>query len=236
MHKKMMMHVLFLALTISNVAISQKIIRRTNKFVLIEIAPLTGIKIGTQFDVYHSSSKYPDQKIGRIKVIKFQGSKCAGEIISENDKFPITAGDFLKLTESKNEVASNAFNQEDLTSNQHQTQLYKRKSNALERYLSIGAGIVSCGLGYTFNNKANSIFADYKDAKTAEDATRLYNDAVKYDKNTNIALGVGAGLIVLGVIYPLLKSNSTTNPKYSFDIYSNHDKIQVAVRLPFNLH
>jgi hypothetical protein len=142
----------------------------------------------------------------------------------------------LKLTPSKNEVASDAFDDEKLSSNQPQTQLYTRKSNALPRYLSIGAGILSCGLGYSFYNKANTIYSDYKNAKTADDATRRYNDAVKYDKNTNIALGIGAGLIVLGVICPLLKSNSTANPKYSFDIYSNHDKIQFTVNLPLNLY
>jgi hypothetical protein len=229
-------HALYLVLIITNVALSQKINRRTNKFVLIEIALQSGIKIGDQFDVYHSSPKHKDQKTGRVKIIKFQGGKCAGEVISENVKFPISAGDFLKLTPPNNEIAFDAFNEDILKSNQPQRQYYSRKSNTLPRYLSIGAGILSCGLGYSFHNKANTIYSDYKSAKTADDATRLYENTVKYDQNTNIALGVGAGLIVLGVIYPLFKPNSTANPKYSFDVYSSNDKFQVNVNLPLNLH
>jgi hypothetical protein len=217
MYKKTMLLVLFLALIITNGALSQKIIRRTNKFVLIEIAPQSETKIGDQFDVYRNNPKYQDRKIGRIKILKFQGGKCAGEITIENEKLPIASGDFVKLYQS-------------------QTQLYIKKSNNMPRYLSIGAGIMSCGLGYSFYDKANNIYGDYKSAKKAEDATRLYNDAVKYDKNTNIALGVGTGLIVLGIIYPLIKSNSAANPKFAFNIYSNYDKIQLTVNLSLNLY
>lgn len=236
MYKMRMIYVLFLTLIITNGVWSQKIIRRTNKFVLIEITLQSEIKIGDQFNVYRSGLKFQDQMIAKIKILRIQGSKCAGEIISESEEYPINVGDFLKLTHAKNETTLDTFNDENLTLNQSRTQLYTKKSNNLPRYLSVGAGILSCGLGYSFYNKANTIYSDYKSAKTAEDATRLYNDTVKYDKSTNIALGIGAGLIVLGVIYPILKSKPSSNPKYSFDIYSNYEKIRVTVNLPLNMY
>jgi hypothetical protein len=236
MLKNRMFNVIVLLLISTNGVWSQKVVRRTKNLVLVEITFRTGIKVGDQFDVYRKDGEYQDQNVGKIKLLRFQGVKYAAQIVSENSKYPIRTGDYLKITRTENEIASDAFMEENLTSSHSQTQYYAEKSNNLSKYILFGSGILSCGLGYSFNSRANSIYDDYKNAKTAEDATRLYDDAVRYDRNTNIAVGMGAGLIVFGVVYPILRPHTVTTPKYSLSIFSSSNQIQFSFDFPIKIY
>jgi hypothetical protein len=219
-------------LLFSNSVLPQNIIKRNKQYVLADIGPDSGIKIGDQISVYRNSANGQDLKIGLIKIVRFQAGKCAGQVINENIGNPINSGDFLKLTPNQKDNTLSILNEENSPIQQPSKQIYTSKTSYQPKYLSLGAGLLTCGLGYYFNQKANKIFDDYKKAKTADDATRLYNDTVKYDKITNITIGVGAGLVVWGVISPIFKSHSASDQTISFNIYTNYNKIQIAMNIP----
>jgi hypothetical protein len=221
-----------LVLVITPSTFSQNVVTRRNKYLLIQIPPSADIQLGDQFDVSRKAAGKRIQKVGTARVVKIQGNKCACEIVSENTRVPIQSGDFMQALQTPADMEID-FLKDDYADNKpvNINTGHKRDNNSL-KYLTIVAGAASCGLGYYYNDKANDIYKDYKAAETAQDASRLYKRTVNYDKNTNLAVGVGGGLIVLGVVYPLLRSYLTSHSSYSLDVDADHDRVRLSLNVP----
>ncbi len=87
-------------------ASSQTIIKVKGSYVLINTAERIG-EINEKIYVYRGSSA-TQVKIGRIKILKFQGTQTAGQIIYEKSDNKISVGDFvLQKNEDLNKSTNN---------------------------------------------------------------------------------------------------------------------------------
>lgn len=156
-----------------------KIVRISQKYVLLNPGNPYELNIGDKLPVYKPSTSGEFQKSGEIKIVTFQNGQYAGKIIKEINPFKIVVGDFLGKPEYKSGVSN------------------------LLTYGSLGIGITATGLGYWFNYRADRIYSDYISAETTKDAIRLYDNTVKMDKQSKIAYDIGGGMIAIGILYQL---------------------------------
>lgn len=210
----------------------QDVVTRKNKYLLIKLPSYAVVKPGERFDISRKTAGKRIQKIGTARVVKIRGNRCACEIVTENSRSPIRVGDFMESLQSSSDIEMDLMGDDYSGGESLNVRAGSRRDNQALRYLTIVAGAASCGLGYYYNDKANDIYKDYKAAQTAQDASRLYKRTLNYDKNTNLALGVGGGLIALGVIYPFLKPHMTSNSNYSLDVEPVYDGMRVSLSLP----
>lgn len=200
---------LFIFLMLSDITYAQTILKRSKKYVIVNIDETFGLKVNDQVNVYKKINTEDIQNVGAIKIVLFKKGKCIGQVVSESPHFPITTGDFVSLqenfTKKKNRYASS-----DSPSSS--------RSNFLS-YLSMGTGILASGLGYYFYDQANQSYQNYEAATNSQDAVKLYDETASFDNKSKISCGVGGGLIIVGIIsYLMNRDNPQPKPNKTFSI------------------
>lgn len=224
---------LMLVLVFTASAFSQTVVTRRNKYLLIQVPQSADVQVGDKLDVSRKAPGERLHKVGTARVVRIRGNKCACEILTENTRSPIRVGDSTESLQSPADMDIDFLEDEYTPENRSvNIQPDRKRDNHSLKILTIVAGAASCGLGYYYNDKANDIYKDYKAAETAQDASKLYKRTVNYDKNTNLAVGIGGGLVALGVIYPLLKPHFTSSSGYSLDVNADYNRVRLSLNLP----
>ncbi len=182
--------IVLLAILLSDIAYPQKIVRIVKSHVLIDTNKTSGLKIGNKVNVFRKLKSGQMINNGKLKIVMFKQGKTVGKIISQHPKYKITVGDIISIPERKEGVYSPTLS-----------------------YLSIGAGLIACGLGYYYYDQADQMYTDYVAASTLRERDRLYNKTSStYDNNSNFSYGIGGGLIAFGIIYYFINRNIEPPP------------------------
>lgn len=93
---------------IFNVAYAQTIIKIVKPYVLIKnVAESFGLTISDRVPVFRKMNSGTVSRVGEIQIVKFVPGRCAAKIVSEDDGYQISIGDFIDLsTESNNLISS----------------------------------------------------------------------------------------------------------------------------------
>ena len=197
----------FIFLILTDFGYSQTILKRSKKYVIVDIDETFGLNPNDRVNVYKKLITDDIQNVGTLKIVVFKKGKCIGQILSESPQFPIEAGDFISMennfSKKKNKHSSAALSS-------------SSKSNFLT-YLSFGTGIIASGLGYYFYDQANQTYQNYEAATNSQDAVKLYDDTISHDKKSKIGFGVGGGLIAVGIISYLV---NRSNPQPQSNTFS----------------
>ncbi len=186
--------VLFVLL-LTGTLFSQEIVRINRPYALVNLNENSGVKVGDEMLV---SRNLPDGtviKVARVQVLLFRDNNCAVKIISENTNYPLEEGDTLTLPSSASLRRQPA--QQQGSNQSRNIQMGPMRDQWLS-YVSVSAGLVLGGLSYYFFDQAEQT------EDTMPTSQEHYNELVdkveKYDTRSNICMGVGAGLIVYGVV------------------------------------
>lgn len=301
----------------------QVVIKRIQKYVLLDIDESSGVQIYDCFDLYRKDNHWGETNVGRIRIIRFQSGKCAAQIIEEDIESPIIEGDFIKLqsaeAESDNsktetfildepsykimrrngdyvlidadksagfkvdkmypirsllhekdehEVGvikitqffnnrfigrvlnerSNHFvakgdrvipvpieNQKSSASGKPLVVMNQNKNHLLT-YSALTGGLVAAGLSFFFYEQMNKKHDEYELATTSEDASRLYDETLKLYDNSQIALKVGGGLVVFGLVYALInKGKPAPSIRSDLSIQTVTKKDYVGLGVSFDI-
>lgn len=198
----------------------QNIERVSRMHVLVDIDHTSGLKVGDRMKVLRKLDSSEMQEVGEIKVVMFKGGKTVGKILSEVSPYRIEIGDIVDWMGAKPSVGIN---------------------RNLLSYLSIGTGLVACGLGYYFYDQADQYYNDYGFATTIQEKKRLQDKTVTYDNRSNFSFGVGGGLLAFGVIYYILNHRIESKPppteeEIPLSLYPIHKKglTGIGLQLSFN--
>lgn len=211
----------------ADVAVSQTILKRVKKYVIIAIDESNGFGINDQVDVHKKLVSGHSQNVGKVKIILFKSGKCIGQIMSEKVESPIAAGDFISMETSYSETQSKYSAAEPAS---------WAGTKSLS-YLSLGIGIVASGLGYYFLDQANQTYKDYEAATSSQDAVDFFDKTIALDKKSKIGFGIGGGLIAIGLISYLM-NQPRPQPKagnsFSFQPVWKNDSVVMGVSFCFN--
>lgn len=202
-----------IALTlIADVAVSQTILKRAKKYVIVDIDQSFGLNANDMVNVHKKMLSGDTENIGTIKIVMFKNGKCIGQIMSENPETPVAAGDFISMENNFSATKSKY-------SSAGSSSISSSSGNNSLTYLSLGIGIAASGLGYYFLDQANQTYADYEAAATSQDASDLFDKTIDLDKKSKIGFGVGGGLIAVGLISYLMKQGSSQpGPRDTFSL------------------
>ncbi len=187
-----------MVLVLSVSVYSQEITRIVKSHVLINTDESSGLKPGNKVSVFRKIPTGEEKKIGKLEIVMFKEGKCVGKIISESPRYKISVGDYIGLPQIVKAKAKS----------------YSGENKQLLSYLSIGTGIIACGLGYYFYDQADQSYEDYLVAKTSSEQMRLQDKTSNYDNKSNFSFGIGGGLIVFGVINYLVTRHNNSTPTY----------------------
>jgi hypothetical protein len=188
---------LLLVLILSVSVYSQEITKIVKSHVLINTDETSGLKAGNKVSVLRKTPTGEEKKIGRIEIVMFKEGKCVGKIISENPRYKIGVGDYIGLPKISQTKPS-----------------YSGGNKHLLSYLSVGTGIVACGLGYYFYDQAEQTYEDHIAASTQDERMRLYDRTTSFDTKSNFSFGIGGGLIAFGVINYLINRHNDSPSTY----------------------
>ena len=188
---------LLLVLVLSVSVYSQEITRIVKSHVLINADETSGLKPGNKVSVFRKAPTGEEKKIGKLEIVMFKEGKCVGKIISENPRYKIGVGDYIGFPQIV----------------KARTKSYSGENKYLLSYLSIGTGIVACGLGYYFYDQAEQSYEDHL-AASGDEKIRLFDKTTRYDTNSNVSYGIGGGLIALGIINYLITRHNDSTPTY----------------------
>jgi hypothetical protein len=181
--------IVLLAILLSDMSYSQKIVRMVKSHVLIDMNKTSGLKIGNKVNVFRKLESGQMINNGKLKIILFKEGKTVGKIISQNPKYKIAVGDIISIQKRTKSASSHTLS-----------------------YLSIGTGLIAFGLGYYYYDQADQMYADYVAASTLQERDRLYNKTSTYDNNSNFSYGIGGGLIAFGIIYYFINRSNEPPP------------------------
>ena len=199
---------LFIFLLLADFAYSQTILKRSKKYVIVDIDETYGLNPNDRVNVYKKLITDDIQHVGTLKIVLFKKGKCIGQILSESPEFPIEAGDFIST--------ENNFSKK---KNKHSSAVQSSSSkNNFLTYLSFGTGIIASGLGYYFYDQANQTYQNYEAATNSQDAVKLYDDTISLDKKSKIGFGVGGGLIAVGIISYLVNRGNSQPQSNTFSL------------------
>ncbi len=190
---------LLLVLVLSVSVYSQEITRIVKTHVLIDTDETSGLKPGNKVSVLRKTPTGEEKKIGKLEIIMFKEGKCVGKIISENPRYKIGVGDYIGLPKIVKTKTSPT---------------YSGDNKYLLSYLSIGTGIVACGLGYYFYDQADQSYEDHIAASTQDERMRLFDKTTSFDTKSNFSFGIGGALIAFGVINYLITHHNNASPAY----------------------
>ena len=207
---------------------SFQISRVVRPYALIEADETTGLNKGQQLTVHRNMPDGTIRQIGKVEILRFQTGKCATKIVQENPGFQISEFDFAEIG-----MASSRQNNTPI----ELQQVHMPNKMDFFGYGSIGAGIVMAGVGYLYYSQARSNYSDYQNAKTVNDAVRLYDKTVSLDKKANVFFGAGGGLVVFGILYKWMNRDRTsTNAYQKYTIKPECVPGYTGVKLSFNLN
>ncbi|MCI0514878.1 hypothetical protein L0128_16815 [candidate division KSB1 bacterium] len=178
---------------------SQKIIKKTKKYVVLDINQAYGLKVNDKAPVFKKTTAGEVQKIGLVQIMLFKKGKCVAQILREEPPFKIGIGDFIDKENSYE------LKKERLNAAGYGTPA-RRNTWA---YLSFGAGLVVSGLGYHYFQQAHQSYQDYEAATTSADAVNRYDQTVRLDNQAKLSFGVGGGLAAVGLIALLINRRHT---------------------------
>lgn len=214
---------LLLVLVLSVSVYSQEITRIVKSHVLINTDESSGLKPGNKVSVWRKTPTGEEKKIGKVEIVMFKEGKCVGKIISENPRYKIGVGDYIGLPQIIKAKAKS----------------YSGQNKYLLSYLSIGTGIVACGLGYYFYDQAEQSYEDHIAASTQDERIRLFDKTTSYDTKSNVSFGIGGGLIAFGIInYFIIRHNNSTPTYYEkpVSLYPIHQKGYVGMGVHLSLN
>ena len=216
----------FIFFLFADFAYSQEILKRSKKYVIVNINETFGLNPNDQVNVYKKLITDDIQNVGTLKIVLFKKGKCIGQILSESQEFPIEAGDFISM--------ENNFGMKK-NKNSPGIQSSSSKGNFLT-LLSFGTGIIASGLGYYFYDQANQSYQNYEAATNSTDAAKLYDDTINLDKKSKIGFGVGGGLIAVGIISYLMNRGNPQPQSNTFSLQPVHKNnfLGFSMNLRFN--
>jgi hypothetical protein len=104
-------------LSMSSPLYPQKILKKINKYVLIDVDQSSGYRINDEIFVYRGGVSGKGKTIGKVRILEFQTDRCVGKIIYEQLADEIRIGDYVKLNrpnyqakdESDKEIFSDSY-------------------------------------------------------------------------------------------------------------------------------
>ena len=110
----------------------------------------------------------------------------------------------------------------------------KGSINKYAKWVLWGASAATTALAANYSQKGNSAYGEYKKAATVNDAVRLYNETISYDKRRDTMImvaGINAGL---GLLFHLLdRRNRLKSNLISFNLQNTCNQ---HIRLCFNVN
>lgn len=86
--------------------LSQSVINRIDNFVLIDAGGSKRMQIDDECPVYRDDMLTGERMIGKIRIIDIRDGNYFGEVIEENDLFPVSRGDHIQCDTDKKPIRS----------------------------------------------------------------------------------------------------------------------------------
>lgn len=210
----------FALIVFNTISYSQHVLHRHNNHILIDLDKSSGYTIDHIYNIYRSLND-TSILIGKAQVIEYRDSKCALQIISENQ--PIEIGDIIESTnKNKIDILFESYNKK--------INISERTRNRTLTYITGGSGLVATVMGLVFYSQAAKHYDDYKSATTPDQASLAFDRAERWNNFSKISYGVGGGLIVFALINEFIKPNSTQDKMVTL----NPNFINKSVTLAIN--
>jgi hypothetical protein len=205
---------------------SQKIIKKTKKYVVLDINQSYGLNVNDKVPVFKKTASGEAQKIGLVQIMLFKKGKCVAQILKEEPPFKIGIGDFIDK-ENTYELKKERLNASSYAAPARRN---------VWTYISVGAGLAVSGLGYYYYNQATQSYQEYEQATTAAAAVRRYDQTARFDNQAKICFGICGGLAAVGLIALLINRRQTATSESNFSMAPMSQQGQVGFSLHWNFN
>ena len=213
---------------------SHQVTRIVRPYILLDIEKTSNVKIGDQLFLYRMGDDGQAGVIGKVQVVRIQGTDCGARILFEDEENPIQLGDRL-MTIGETAVKQSATP----STTRAQTpsgRVFQPRNNQWISFAAVGAGLVAAGLGYHYYWEAEQLskISPVKHQHQAE----LQNTVRQYDNRSNFSTYLGGGLIVFGVVHYFITRNRPVAQRQAINIQTIQKKdylgvgVQLALKKP----
>lgn len=209
--KKYLPMILLFIFSLQNNLNAQEIVKIIDNYGLINLGKNSGLNEGDKLRLFRKLDTGEIITVGKIEIIKFQNDKCVAKIIKEYSPYIVSLGDFLVIKHSVRE-----------------------RNNNLSDVL-IGSGIIASVVSLILRSYGDRTYKEYEEAQTIDDAVRLYDKTISYDRKAKVILGVGCAFITVGILTYIFNKSEKLQLQNKLTITPTQKKEYSGLTISLNL-